>query len=98
MGLKNDIKGVAPFIALIAIIVVGSVAVGGTYMVLDQLSERPDITYNVVESPFSFFGNTVDWIWIIIIGVLIVFVLLWIFGKSKQKTQIQPKPYYRNGR
>ena len=97
MGLRNDNYGVIPPIAWIAIFVVGAI---GSYIAIENITQQPDITYNVTESPFSFFGSSVNWIWIIIIGVIIVFALLWIFGKSKQKTQTrQSQQYYiREGR
>lgn len=90
MGLKNDNNGVIPIIAWIAIFVVGAV---GSYIAIENITQQPDVTYNIIESPFTFLGSTVDWIWIILIGVGVVFVLLWIFGKSKQKSQ--PQQSYR---
>lgn len=80
--LQSDNLGVIPVIAWVAILVVGAV---GTWVAIENLSQQPDITYTVTQSPFSFFGNQIDWVWIIIIGVVIVFALLWFFGKGKTK-------------
>jgi len=81
MGLKNDINGLAPFI-WIALLLIGAT---GTYIAVENITQQPTITYNITESPFTFLGGSVNWIWIIVIAVAIIFVLLWIFGKTKKK-------------
>ena len=84
MGLSNNKNGIAPIFAVFALVAIIT-GVGATFIAVDQLTERPDITYNVIESPFSFFGNQIDWIWIILIGVVIVFLLIWAFARSRRK-------------
>lgn len=93
--LRNDLSGVVPIIAWIAVLVIGGI---GTYIAVENLTQQPSITYNVSESPFSFFGNQVDWIWIILIAVVVIFVLLWGFARSGRNKRTQIQPYYRNGR
>lgn len=99
MGLKkrliNDNSGGVPIIAWIAVLVIGGI---GTYIAVENLTQQPNIIYNVSESPFSFFGNQVDWIWIILIAVGVIFVLIWGFARSGKNKNRQIQPYYRNGR
>lgn len=92
--LRNNNEGIA-LVAWVGIFIIS--AIGG-WIAVENITQQPTITYNITESPFSFFGGAVDWIWIIVIGVVIVFALLWIFGKSKKQPTQQPQPYYRNGR
>lgn len=93
--LLNDLSSGVPLIAWIAVLVIGGI---GTYIAVENLTQQPNITYNVSESPFSFFGNQVDWIWIILIGVVVVFFLIWGFSRSGKNKNRQIQPYYRNGR
>lgn len=88
--LRNDLSGVIPVIAWIAVLVIGGI---GTYIAVENLTQQPNITYNVSESPFSFFGNQVDWIWIILIAVFVIFVLIWGFTRKKTRN---PKQYSGN--
>ena len=92
MGIIKNNNGITPFVGLIILLIVSG-GIGVTALGVYELTQRPDITYNVTESPFSFFGNQIDWIWIILIGVGIVFLLIWGFARTR-KAKPEVRPYY----
>lgn len=76
----NDENGIAPIIW--AIVLAGSLIAGiGVY----QFTQRPDITYNITDTGFSIAGLEIDSLWVIIIGAMIIFGLMWYFGRKKPK-------------
>lgn len=90
--LKDDKIAVAPIIW--AIVLIGSAIAGlGVY----QVTQRPDVTYNISDTGFSFAGVDISWLLIIGVGAIALFVFLWIAKRKPQSRQPQ-LPYNRNGR
>jgi nitric oxide reductase large subunit len=79
--LFSDQTGLAPFIAgVIILLVVG--AIGVSAIAVWQITQRPDITYNITDTGFSLAGLDMGSIWpiVAIAGGLIV---LWLFMRKK---------------
>lgn len=90
--LKNNESGIA-FIVWAIVLIAGAVASLGVY----QITQRPDITYNITDTGFSFAGIDMSWLVIIAIAVVLLFLFMFMFRKKPQQQQ-QIQPYYRNGR
>lgn len=77
--MQNDISAIAPIIWLI--VIAGSVVAGlGVY----NITQRPDITYNITDTGFSFAGMDVSWIFIIGLFAIVIFAVLFLFRKKPQ--------------
>ena len=76
--ITNDNNGIAWFIALGIIAVIGAVGVASSYFIFQQ----PDITYNISDTGFSLAGLDIDFTWVILIIVGIVF--LWLIFLSRR--------------
>ena len=84
MGLRKDNSGLAP---VIWVIVLAGIAIAGlgTY----QITQRPDITYNISDTGFSLAGLDVSWFMVLAIAGVVVFVIFMMFRKPAPKY-----PYY----
>lgn len=79
---QKDTSGIGP--ALILVILAGSLIAGlGVY----QLTQRPDITYNISDTGFSIAGLDISWVVIVGIGAVVVFVLFFIFRRPPRQAQ-----------
>lgn len=76
-AMLNDQKGIAPLIAGIIVLVVAS-AIGISALAVWNITQRPDITYNITDTGFSLAGVDASSIYVIagIIGVL-AFLYFW---------------------
>ena len=94
MGLRlcDNHNGIAPIIWAI-VLIGGAIAALGVY----QVTQKPDITYNISDTGFSLAGVDVSWLVILAIGVVVLFVFLWM---ARRKPQPQQRIVYRdrNGR
>lgn len=79
MGIRKDNYGIAPWITLIILGIIGASVIGGTYLVF----EKPDITYNITETGFAIFGAEINWF--IIIGIIAVIVIVFIWLRPKKQ-------------
>ena len=78
LGLQNDNSGLAPI--LWALFIAGSLIVGiGVY----QVTQRPDVTYNITDTGFSLAG--VDVSFFAVIGVVIVILFMVVLWARSQK-------------
>lgn len=80
---KSDINAITPFVALmVSALIIGGIGIAaiGVY----QLTQRPDITYNITDTGFSLAGLEIDSLWIIVIGAVIFFGFIWFAGRKKQ--------------
>jgi hypothetical protein len=81
-AMLRDQEGIAPLIAgVIILLVVG--AIGVSAIAVWQITQRPDITYNITDTGFSLAGLELDsmYIWIAIGGALLV---LWLLMRRKK--------------
>lgn len=77
-----DENGIAPFIAfVITALVIGGIAIAG--LGVYQITQKPDVTYNITDTGFSLAGLEIDSIWIIIIGAVIFFAFVWLSRRPK---------------
>lgn len=79
-ALTNDNMALAPVIWLI-VLIGGAIAGLGVY----QFTQRPDITYNISDTGFSFAGIDISWVAIIGIVGIVVFLLFFLFRKPPTK-------------
>lgn len=85
--LQKDTIGAIPVIAWVFVAVV--TAIGG-YIAVENLTQQPDITYNISDTGFSIAGVDVSWLWIIVIVAGIVIVLLFLATRRKPQQAQQP--------
>jgi LPXTG-motif cell wall-anchored protein len=79
--LKNE-QGIAPIIAgVIILLVIGAIAVSA--LAVYNITQRPDIVYNIINPGFSLAGVGTDTIWIIVGGIAVIIVLWLLFRKKK---------------
>jgi hypothetical protein len=80
--LLKDQEGIGPLIAGIILLVVAA-GIGITALAVYNITQRPDIIYNITNPGFSLAGLEMDSIWIgvAVIGALI---LLYLFMKKKK--------------
>lgn len=91
MDIRKNTSAIAPLIILGVLAIVGI----GSTIAIYQLTQRPDITYNISDTGVSFAGIDVSWFAIIGVVVLIAIVLVWAGRKRKQPTQPQRPIFYR---
>jgi len=84
---KSDCNGAIPVIAWVFVAVV--TAIGG-YIAVENLTQQPDITYNISDTGFSIAGVDVSWLWIIVIVAGIVIVILFLATRRKPQASQQP--------
>lgn len=75
--MQNDNVGIAPIVW--AILIAGTLIAGiGVY----QVTQRPDITYNITDTGFSLAGVDVSFFAVIGIVILIIFGIMLYFRKK----------------
>lgn len=76
-----DQDGIAPLVAgIILLVVVGGIAIAG--FAVYQITQRPDITYNITDTGFSLAGVDMDSLWVIV-AISLGLVALWMFSRKK---------------
>lgn len=92
----SDKNGVAPAIAAFLWLLVAVGAIGGVYIAVTNLTQRPDITYNISDTGVSFAGIDVSWFAIIGVVILIIIVVIWL-GRRRQPVQPLPprQPFFQ---
>jgi LPXTG-motif cell wall-anchored protein len=88
MDIRKNKSAIAPLIIVGVLAIIGVTSTIAVY----QLTQRPDITYNISDTGVSFAGIDVSWFAIIGIVVLIAIFLVWSFRKRKPVPPTQPPP------
>lgn len=83
--LTNDNFAIAP-IVWIVVLIGGAIAGLGVY----NVTQRPDITYNITDTGFSIAGVDVSWFVIIGLVGIVIIVFLFMFRRKPQPQQRQP--------
>jgi len=75
--IPNDNNGIGLFAAaMITALVIGGISIAalGVY----QVTQKPDVTYNITDTGFSLAGLEIDSIWLIVIGAIIFFGFIYL--------------------
>lgn len=78
--LQNDISGVAWFISLGILAVIGAIGVSASYFIF----QRPDVTYNIQDVGFSIAGVQISSIWIILIVLVVIVLIVWYIARRRK--------------
>lgn len=84
---NRDTNAAIPLLVWV-IVAIGAVAVTG--IGVWQITQRPDIVYNITDTGFSLAGIDVNWMWIIAIAAIVVIAFLWI-GRRRPTAPAEPR-------
>lgn len=75
---QNNNDGISPTIAILIILSISAIAGVGVY----QLTQKPDVTYNISEPLFSMAGVDMSGLTIIAVAIVVFIVVLLMFRKK----------------
>lgn len=78
----KDQTGLAPIIAGVILLVVMA-GIGITALAVYNITQRPDIVYNITNPGFSLAGMGTDTVWIVV-GVIGALIVLWLLLRPRK--------------